>query len=99
MGAPGHDAHHGLCRGAQPLEDGALAGAEGCVTRLTDAPVCLLRMDTDMALARLASGRTVSLGAACGCGVHAGPPGVVWKHAKREDIWAPIFVTSELHHG
>ena len=67
--------------------------------RVTDEPLFLLRMDTDIALAGLASGRTVPIGAACGCGVHGGPPGVVWKHAKEEYMWAPIFVTSELHHG
>jgi hypothetical protein len=39
-----------------------LAGAEGCVTRVTDEPLFLLRMDTDIALARLASGRTVPIG-------------------------------------
>jgi hypothetical protein len=71
-------------RGAQPIDDGACAGAEGVVTRVPDEPVFLLRMDTAIALARLASGRTGPMGAACGCGGHDGPPGVVWKHAKRE---------------
>src|SRR5678815_2370627 len=66
------------------------AGAEGFVTLVTDEPLFLLRMDTDMALARLASGRTVPIGAKCGCGVHDGPPGVVWKHAKRS-ICGPPF--------
>src|SRR5439155_13777804 len=63
---------------------------EGFVTRVTDEPLFLLRMDTDIALARLASGRTVPIGAECGCGVHDGPPGVVWKHAKRS-IFGPPF--------
>src|SRR6266571_9490081 len=90
MGEQGHDDHHGLCRGAQPIEDGTFAGAEGFVTRVTDEPLFLLRMDTDIALARLASGRTVPIGAECGCGVHDGPPGVVWKHAKRS-IFVPPF--------
>src|SRR6266702_8302746 len=90
MGEQGHDDHHGLCRGAQPIEDGTFAGAEGFVTRVTDEPLFLLRMDTDIALARLASGRTVPIGAECGCGVHDGPPGVVWKHAKRS-IFGPPF--------
>src|SRR5207249_3917950 len=57
---------------------------------VTDEPLFLLRMDTDIALARLASGRTVPIGAECGCGVHDGPPGVVWKHAKRS-IFGPPF--------
>src|SRR5260370_38350049 len=90
MGEQGHVDHLGLCRGAQPIEDGAFAGAEGFVTLVTDEPLFLLRMDTDIALARLASGRTVPLGAECGCGVHDGPPGVVWKHAKRS-IFGPPF--------
>src|ERR1700746_2275981 len=90
MGEQGHDDHHGLCRGAQPIEDGAFTGAEGFVTRVTDEPLFLLRMDTDIALARLASGRTVPIGAECGCGVHDGPPGVVWKQAKRS-IFGPPF--------
>src|SRR6266705_3110366 len=90
MGGQGHDDHHGLCLCAQQIEDGTFAGSEGFVTRVTDEPLFLLRMDTDIALARLASGRTVPIGAECGCGVHDGPPGVVWKHAKRS-IFGPPF--------
>ena len=83
MGEQGHDEHHGLCRGAQPREDRACGGAKGLLTRVTDEALFLPRMDTDIALARLASGRAVPIGTACGCGVHADPPGCVWKHAKR----------------
>src|SRR5262249_16930583 len=51
----------------------------------------LPRMDTKIALARLASGRAVPIGAECRCGVHDGPPGFVWKHAKRS-MSGPPFV-------
>src|SRR6266536_528731 len=47
-------------------------------------------MDTDIALARLASGRAVPIGAECGCGVHGGPPGFVWKQAKRSMLGPPF---------
>src|SRR6516165_4633514 len=47
-------------------------------------------MDTDIALARLASGRAVPIGAECGCGVHDGPPGFVWKQAKRSMLGPPF---------
>src|SRR6516162_5997970 len=84
MGEQGHDDHDRLCRSAQPIEDGAFACAEGCVTRMTDEPLLLLRMDTDIALAALASGRTVLVGAACRRGVHDAPPGCAWKTLPRE---------------
>jgi hypothetical protein len=68
MSAPGHHAHHGLCRGAQALADRTSAGAEGFVARVTDASLLRPRMDTKGARARLASGRAVRIGAAYGCG-------------------------------
>jgi hypothetical protein len=83
MGEQGHDEHHGLGRSAQPIEDRAFCSAEGLLTRVTDEPLFLARMDPDIALARLASGRAVPVGAECGCGVHDSPPGWVWKPAKR----------------
>ena len=56
MGEQSHDEGHGLCRGAQPIEDGPWAGAEGLVTRVADEALLLLRMDTDIAMACLAYG-------------------------------------------
>src|SRR5215831_12764647 len=41
-------------------------------------------MDTDIALAALASGRTVLVGAECRRGVHDAPPGCAWKTLPRE---------------
>src|SRR5262249_11957653 len=84
MGEQGHHDDHGLCRGAQPIEDGPFASAEGLLTRVTDEPLLLLRMDTEIALAALASGRTVLVGAACRRGVHDAPPGCAWKTLPRE---------------
>src|SRR6516165_4973614 len=92
MGEQGHDDHHSLCRGAQPIEDGAFAGAEGLLTRVTDEALLLPRMDTNVALARLASGRAVLIGAEYGCGVHDSPPGCVWKHAKRSMSGPPFLL-------
>src|SRR6516225_1945003 len=92
MGEQGHDDHHSLCRGAQPIEDGAFAGAEGLLTRVTDEALLLPRMDTNVALARLASGRAVLIGAEYGCGVHDGPPDCVWKHAKRSMSGPPFLL-------
>src|SRR5262249_28129518 len=99
MGEQRHHEAHGLGRGAQAVKRGAFGGAERLLARVADEPLVLLRMDTDIALARLASSRAVSIGAECGCGVHDAPPGCAWKHCHEEYVWIPIFVTSELHHG
>src|SRR5215510_9764497 len=92
MSEQGHDAHHGLCRGAQAIEDRTSAGAEGFVALVTDEALLLSRMNTNVALASLASGRAVLIGAAYGCGVHDGPPGFVWKHAKRSMSGPPFLL-------
>ena len=72
-----HDEDHGLGRGAQPIEHRASGGAERFVTLMAAEALLLPRMDTDIALAAVASSMTVPIGAECGCGVHDGPPGVV----------------------
>src|SRR4030095_1638250 len=65
---------------------------------VADEPLFLLRMDTDIALASLASSRAVSIGAECGCGVHDAPPGCAWKHCHEEYVWTPfVFTTSPYH--
>src|SRR5207302_65998 len=92
MGEQGHDEHHRLCRGAQPIKDGPCAGAEGLLTRVTDEPLLLLRMDTNIALADLASGRAVAIGAECRRGVHDAPPGCAWKTLPREVCRDPRFL-------
>src|SRR5262249_28940144 len=55
-------------------------------------------METDMALTRLASSRTVLLGAESSRGVHDAPPGWAWKHCHEKYVWTPVcFTTSPLH--
>src|SRR4030095_10758234 len=98
MGEQGHHEHHGLCRGTQPIEGRPFTGAEGFVTRVADEALLLLRMDTDIALTRLASSRTVLIGAEYGRGVHDAPPGCAWKHCHEKYVWTPVcFTTSPLH--
>jgi hypothetical protein len=48
MGEQGHDDHHSLCRGTQPIEDRAFGGAEGLLALVTNASLFLLPMDTDI---------------------------------------------------
>jgi len=90
MGEQGHHEHRGLCRGAQPIEDGAFTGAEGCVTRVAEEALLLLHMDTDIALARVTSGRAVLIGAECRRGVHAYPPSSVGERTKRSMSGPPF---------
>jgi hypothetical protein len=71
MGEQRHDEAHRLGRGAQPIEDATFAGAEGFVTCVAEEALLLLRMDTDIALAGLASGMAVLIGAEYRCGIHA----------------------------
>src|SRR5262249_38425183 len=99
MGEQGHHEHHGLCRGAQSIEDGPCAGTEGFMTRVADEALLLLRMDTDIAPADLASGRAVPVGAECRPGVHDAPPSCAWKHCHEKYVWTPICFTTSPHHG
>src|SRR5262249_23050269 len=65
-------------------------GAERLLARVADEPLFLLRMDTDIAPASLASGRAMLIGAECGCGVHDSPPGFVWKAGQEEYVGPPF---------
>src|SRR5437588_11905739 len=56
-------------------------------------------MDTDIALAGLASGGAVPIGAECGRGVHDTPPGCAWKHCHEKYVWTPVFFTTSPPHG
>src|SRR4029453_14133837 len=96
MGEQGHHEHHGLCRGAQPVEDGPCAGAEGFATRVAEEALLLLRMDTNSALAGLASRMAVRIGAEYRCGVHDVPPGSAWKHGHEKYVWTPVCFTTRL---
>src|SRR2546430_7566698 len=92
MGEQGHDEGHGLCRSAQPIEGRAFGGAERLVTRVTDEPLLLLRMDTDIALAGLASGRAREIGAEYRGGVHDDSPLlVVLGSMPRKSMSGPPF--------
>src|SRR5207237_7109094 len=82
MGEQRHDEAHRLGRGTQTVKHRAFGSAERLVALVADEPLFLLRMDTDIALASLASGRAVPLGAECSGGVHDRPPCCVWKQAK-----------------
>src|SRR5262249_20941976 len=69
------------------------------MTRVADEALLLLRMDTDIAPADLASGRAVPVGAECHRGVHDAPPGCAWKHCHEKYVWTPVCFTTSPHHG
>ena len=64
-----------------------------------DEALLLLRMDTNIALAGLASGRAVRIGAECRREVHDAPPGCAWKHGHEKYVWALLCFTTSPHHG
>ena len=78
QGAPvrhqGHDPGHRVRRSPQTIKRRASGGGEGLVTLGTDEAFLLTRVDANVALAGLASGRTRQIGAEDGRGVHAYPP-------------------------
>ena len=71
MGEQRHDEAHRLGRGAQAVKYRACGGAERLLALVADEPLFLLRMDTDIASASLASGRAVPIGAEYRRGIHA----------------------------
>jgi hypothetical protein len=95
MSEQGRHEYHGLCRGAQPMEDGTFAGAEGFVPRVADEARLLLCMDAKIAHARLASGMTMLIGAEYGRGIHDAPPGYASKHDHEKYGWTPFAL--QLH--
>src|SRR5215510_16263551 len=99
MSQQGHDDDDGFCRGAQPIEDRACGGAEGFVALVADEALLLPRMDTNIALARLASRMAVRIGAEYHCGVHDAPPGYAWKQCHEKYVWTPVCFTTSPHHG
>ena len=92
MGQQGHHEHHGLCRGAQAIEDRTSAGAEGFVALVTDESLLLPRMDTNVALASSASAGQCSLGQNMIVGSMMVLLGCVWKHAKRSMSGPPFLL-------
>src|SRR5438270_2563833 len=99
MGEQRHDEAHRLGRGAQAVKHRACGGAARLMARVADEPRFLLRMDTDIAPASLASGRAVPVGAERGCGVHDAPPGCAWTHCHEEYVWTPVCCTTSPYHG
>lgn len=69
MREQGDDHHHGFRPGAQPVVDGAFCGGEGFAALPADEPLGLPRMDANIALACLTSGRALQIGAEYGDGV------------------------------
>ena len=67
MGKQGDDEHHGLGRSAQPIEARAFRGAECLLARGTQEPLVFARVDTNIALTDVASGRTRQSGAKYCC--------------------------------
>src|SRR5215510_8212115 len=98
MGEQRHHEAHGLGRGAQAVKRGAFGGAESLMALVADEPLFLLRMDTDITLASLASRRAVSIGAECDCRVHDAPPGCAWNHCHEEYVWTPVVLTTSPYH-
>src|SRR2546425_2540955 len=92
MGKQGHDEGHGLCRSAQPIKHRAFGSAERLATlRTNEAPV-FLRMDANVALADVASGRTRQIGAEYRGGVHDDSPLlVVLGSIPRKSMSGPPF--------
>jgi hypothetical protein len=74
-------------------------GAERFVTRMADEALLFSRLDTDIALADVASGMTVPVGAEYRRGVHDAPPGCAWKHCHEKYVWTPVCFTTSPHHG
>src|SRR6266849_4408778 len=70
----GHDERHGVRRRPQTIQRGAVCRREGLTARRADVPFLLLRMDANVALADLASGRTRQIGAEYRGGVHDDSP-------------------------
>jgi hypothetical protein len=100
MGHQGHHQADRLRRGPQAIQCGAFRGAERLVALRAQEALVLTRVDTNVALACLASGGAHQIGAECGGGVHAfSSPGVAGEHAKKEYVWTPIFIATAPHHG
>src|SRR5262249_19252907 len=99
MGKQRDDQGDKVGRGTQPVKDGPVRCSKGLATRRADEASVLARMDANIALARLASGRTRQIGAECRCGVHACSPESRWGTYPKEYRWTPVFIANEPHHG
>jgi hypothetical protein len=99
MGQQGDHDHHGLSWRAQPIEDSAFGVTEGLVTFFTDEALVLLGMNANVALADVASGVAIEIGAEYACGIHGSSPDD-WREIRlQEYAGLPIFFASGPHHG
>src|SRR5262249_51628369 len=73
---------HRLRRRAQTIKGGPLSGGEGFAALRAAQALLLARVNTNIALARLASGRALKIGTKYACEVHTHPPGVDCGFAK-----------------
>jgi hypothetical protein len=77
-----HQAHR-LGRGPQALQRRAFCSRERLMARRAEEPLVLARVEAHIALAGLASGGALQIGAEYDGGVHDSPPGFAWEHTKR----------------
>jgi hypothetical protein len=92
--AMGQQRHHNdddLCRSAQAGEDRPFGCRESPTALATEESLVRARMEANIALTSLASGRARQMRAEYGCGVHDDPPGFVWKQATRSMSGPPLF--------
>jgi hypothetical protein len=66
---------------------------------VADEALLLLRVDTNIALAGLASGMTMPIRAEYGRGVHDAPPGCAGKHRHEKYVWTSVCLTTSPLHG
>ena len=70
MGEQGHHHHDGLRRCVQAIEHRAFGGAKSFVALFADKALLLLRVETKVAPANLASSVAIEIGTEYGCGIH-----------------------------
>ena len=74
---------HRLRRGPQVVQRRAFRHGKRFTARRAEEPRVLTRVDTNIALACLSSGRALQIRAEDDAGVHDCPPGFAWEHTKR----------------
>ena len=88
-----------LRRGPQAVKRGACRRGERLVALRAEEPFVLPRVETNIALACVASSGARHMGAEYSRGVHDDPPGCAWKHCQEKYVWTPVSLTTSLHHG
>ena len=98
MGEQGHHDDHGLCRGAQPIEDRTFAGAEGLLTLVADKR-CSLREWIPLLPIPVCLWHGSAMGADTVVGSMRCSFWLCVEACQEEYVGIPIFTTSALHHG